>query len=429
MTERQFTTALAGGVDVVFDAAVADGVRTLKGEWISRALPGATATRIVNAVIEGAVELERASVPGALTFVDCRLERFTAQACRFSGPVYIFGSNVREIDVSGSFFERAFWLRDVECALLDVGATSFSERFAVDDSSIGRLLNDPHGPAAKRALPYALTPKSIAAAVRCRPRTAAVVASLVLHLVVSLFISLQRVRPAAESVSTVQRLVFERKPAPTPRPTTRPPLARHVAIVPRAPVVPARSAPRTTSLPHIASKSVLVPPAHSPPKELAKIVPRAAPERPRVLSDSRIAQIENGLRSAIASDRGRIDPLAGTTSAIAGPKHYTADAFSFGEGDRRHHGLCDPIKDWTQGDYDYYFVACNVRFSDGTFQRQAVPWPVRFPKRDDPFNGTAAGEKPLAMPLPGWRLPPGETVTPELREYARASGVDLDAAE
>ena len=220
MTERQFTTALAGGVDVVFDAAVADGVRTLKGEWISRALPRAAATRIVNAVIEGAVELERASVPGALTFVDCRLERFTARACRFSGPVYIFGSHVREIDVSGSFFERAFLLRDVECALLDVGATSFSERFAVDDSSIGRLLNDPHGPAAKRALPYALTPKSIAAAVRCRPRTAAVVASLVLHLVVSLFISLQRVRPAAESVSTVQRLVFERKPAPTPRPTT-----------------------------------------------------------------------------------------------------------------------------------------------------------------------------------------------------------------
>ncbi len=430
MTEGELASALAIGADVVFDAGAADGVRTVKGEWIARALPGAAATCIVNAIVEGAVEVERAHVRGPVTFVDCRFERFTARACTFEAPVHIFGSHLREIDVSGSLFERALWLRGVECASLDVGATSFSERFAVDESSIGRLLNDARGPHGKRAVRCDLSPKSIAAAVRRRPRTAAVVASLVLHLIVSFFISLQRVRPASESVSTVQRLVFERKPAPTPRPIRQRPVApRHVAVVTRAPVAPARRARRAMPLPHVASKPVLLPPAYHPPKELSKIVPRAAPERPRVLSDSRIAQIENGLRSAIASDRGRIDPLAGTTSAVAGPKHYTADAFNFGEGDRHHHGLCDPIKDWTEGDYDYYFVSCNVRFSDGTFQRQAVPWPVRFTKTSDPFNGTAAGEKPLAMPLPGWHLPPGETVTPELREYARANGVDLDAAE
>jgi hypothetical protein len=91
----------------------------------------------------------------------------------------------------------------------------------------------------------------------------------------------------------------------------------------------------------------------------------------------------------------------------------------------RHHGLCDPIKSWQQDGYNYYFVACNVRFSDGTYQRQPVPWPVRFKPSRDPFAGTFGGSEPLALPLPGWTLPAGETISKELREYAQDQGVTL----
>lgn len=156
------------------------------------------------------------------------------------------------------------------------------------------------------------------------------------------------------------------------------------------------------------------------PKELAK----PAPHAPATLDDARIAAITDRLRSEIASDAARrSSALAVPPEPIAAPRHDALDASNFLAGERSHHGLCDPIKNWTEDSYNYYFVSCNVRFSDGTYQRQAVPWPVRFPPADDPFIGTAKAEKPLAMPLPGWRLPPGESVTPELREYARDHGV------
>ena len=101
-------------------------------------------------------------------------------------------------------------------------------------------------------------------------------------------------------------------------------------------------------------------------------------------------------------------------------------ASTFQVGDSRHGGgLCDPVKSWTDRGFDYYFVSCNVHLTDGTFERQDVPWPVRFPPGDDPFNGTANSDRPLSMPLPGWTLAAGETISPQLREYAASHGVTL----
>lgn len=266
---------------------------------------------------------------------------------------------------------------------------------------------------------------------RRRRRTVAIVASLLVHLLAAILFIHHRTETATETVASSQRVIFERKivrrPKPTPRPTA-PPIVRvrPPIVVPPLPVPLPLARVRARPLP------VSHAPVRAPRKELAKIAPRAPAAVPRAratFDDARIAQITNDLRAAIASDVAhRPSAVAVAPAPLATPRHYALDASSFLSGDRTHHGLCDPIKNWVQDGYNYYFVACNVRFSDGTFQRQAVPWPVRFPPGNDPFARTASGEKPLAMPLPGWHLPEGESVTPELRAYAREHGVTLEGA-
>ena len=272
-------------------------------------------------------------------------------------------------------------------------------------------------------------PRTFARGIRRRRFVVAVVASLLLHIIAALLFIHQRTIPANETVATSERVTFDRKPkpAPPPRPTApptpRPVLHAEPIVVPQALPVPA-------PLARVRARPIPIAHPHAPPKELAKHAPHAPVTVPlprATLGDARIAQITNDLRADIASDLARRQAsLAVAPAPLATPHHYGLDAASFLSGDRRHHGLCDPIKDWQQDGFNYYFVACNVKFSDGTVQRQAVPWPVRFPPSNDPFAGTASGEKPLAMPLPGWHLPPGETVTPELRAYARDHGVTIE---
>ncbi|MBD5655507.1 MAG: hypothetical protein IAI50_10080 [Candidatus Eremiobacteraeota bacterium] len=218
-------------------------------------------------------------------------------------------------------------------------------------------------------------------------------------------------------------------------------VVKPVAVLPRKlpPRPPSRSAAPAH---HKPAPSALIARSRPVPHELAKVVPHATarPPKPREtgapntagstnarpqLSGARIAQMEEDLGKSIAHDREGIDPLHVPPGAPPQMKHYGTDYAAFTTGEREHHGLCDPIKDWTLDGYDYYYVACNVRFSDGSFERQDVPWPIRFDPHDDPFNGTSHGDEPLAMPLPGWHLPPGENVTVELREYAKSHGVDI----
>jgi hypothetical protein len=228
-------------------------------------------------------------------------------------------------------------------------------------------------------------------------------------------------RVVAEPVVVQPRVV--RRP---PRPQVR--VQRPVVAV--APAPPARA-------PHLAKHPL---PPHAAPRraELAKngggsptrsVPVEAVPgnvtaQRPQ-LSAQKLAQIEQDLQGDIDAERGAHGPLAVAPEPAPTMKRYAMDVGDLTTGELNHHGLCDPISDWKADGFDYYYVACNVRFSDGTVQRQDVPWPVRFPPGDDPFNGTSHRDEPLAMPLPGWHLPPGETVTVELREYAHDHGVEI----
>jgi len=266
-------------------------------------------------------------------------------------------------------------------------------------------------------------PRSFARLLRRRRRTIALVASLLLHIVAAFFFLHHHAEPPSETVATVERLSLDRKVAPTPKPIARPPAPPRLRSKPIA-------LPLPLPLPEPLAAPARIARVRAPRKELARPAPHARAAVPLArptLSDARIARITSDLRAAIASDvAGRGSPITVAAAPIAPPRHYALDASNFMQGDRRSHGLCDPVKNWEQDEFNYYYVACNVRFSDGTFQRQSVPWPVRFPRSDDPFAGSAKGDKPLAMPLPGWHLAAGETVTPELRAYARDHGVEID---
>ncbi len=243
-------------------------------------------------------------------------------------------------------------------------------------------------------------------------------------------------RERIEERSPTEVVTIEKRP-PTPPPIViRPP-----AVVPVPRVVPQQPAPAAVApaarAPRIAPETV-APKAIPRPAELAKkgAASHARPvEQPAQagvvashraqLSAQKIAQITQDLQGEIDADRGAHGALAVAPEPAPTMKHYATDLSDLTAGELNHHGLCDPTKDWRADGYDYYYVACNVRFSDGTMERQDVPWPVRFRPGDDPFAGTSHGSKPLAMPLPGWHLGPGETVTVELREYAHDHGVDL----
>jgi type IV secretory pathway VirB10-like protein len=222
-----------------------------------------------------------------------------------------------------------------------------------------------------------------------------------------------------EQILRIEKPVATPKPTPEPTPAPPPP-SRVITSVP-----PQQLAPRP-ELEKIVPKATPQP-LHADNGTVKK-APRAKVHAP-ALSDQRIAQIQSDLSSAIAQDRNGLNPL-GHVPAGAPPemKRYDMDfgAVAAGTTGIRHaHGMCDPVQSWKDDGWDYYYVACNVHLSDGSFERQGVPWPVRFNPRDDPFNGTARDDIPLSMPLPGWHLGEGQTISSELREYAREHGVEI----
>ncbi len=239
-------------------------------------------------------------------------------------------------------------------------------------------------------------------------------------------------QPRAAAPARLAVVPPPRAVVPPPRAVVPPPRAiapPHPAVVPPLRVIVPQHVPRrVVSVPRQAAPPVPAPVATSPPVFARGT--RPSPQRPgrNRLSGAQIASIQNDLATSIAQDRAAIDPIhVDHPAPLATPKDYGATYTAFddvGEG-KRGHGLCDPITNWVADGFDYYYVVCNVRSSDGSSHRENVPWPVRFPPDDNPFVGTAKGSVPLAMPLPGWHESSNTEISEELRSYAKDHGVSL----
>jgi hypothetical protein len=306
----------------------------------------------------------------------------------------------------------------------------------------------------------------------------ALVLSVLVHLVLALFYvsasgllsKLHLIPPPKPpdqqvvSISSSRKLEKRPKPKPVPQPVrmTRPPpppppqvvqpVPRRVAQVPAgAPPVPSKQRhelskaapsappepPRTIKAkePSDTPTAPASPPPSSPPKQQVALAEHPTPSekttkqnptRSSRMSEQQIAAVERDLSKTIAQAKADTNPLAVSQQQDDGaPKHYAIQMLGAMAKFRGYQGLCDPIKDWEADGYNYYYVACNVAFTDGTLQRQPVPWPVRFKANADPFNGTLRQSQPLSGPLPGWVLPPGTPISKELLLYARQHGANL----
>lgn len=243
-------------------------------------------------------------------------------------------------------------------------------------------------------------------------------------------------RAAPESVPVPQQ-VAQQPAAAVPLPAKQ----RHelAKTLPTAPPAPPKTvkAERESETPTAPPTTQTPPPVHVPKHVALAETPGSAeqPQRPQKstsashFSEQQLAQIQSDLSQTIVHARSAENPLyVPHPQPPAAPKHYNFSMSGVPGDMRSAQGLCEPIKSWNEGPWDYYYMSCNVALSDGTSRVEPVPWPVRWPSNHDPYNGTwhmRSGSTPLAGPLPGWQLPPGTPISPELLQYARSLGAQI----
>jgi hypothetical protein len=268
-------------------------------------------------------------------------------------------------------------------------------------------------------------------------------------------------------VTTSQSIRIEKRahpvPVPRPRPKTQPavrqpnaPTRASVAVQPHQLVAPTIPKPQLNPpLPHalheLAKAAPKAPPnppktvkatepphpvptqaATAEPRRVALVQPnspahRAVPANRAQLSQAELAHIGADLQKTVEELHAESNPLAvRSTSPPSANKRYHVQMSAFAGELRGAQGTCYPIKSWVVGSYDYYYETCDVQFDDGRFQAQPVPWPIRYARGHDLYHGDlGATTVPLPPPQPGWKLPPGEPVSDELRRYAHDNGVDI----
>jgi hypothetical protein len=133
-----------------------------------------------------------------------------------------------------------------------------------------------------------------------------------------------------------------------------------------------------------------------------------------LLSQAQLATIGQDLQKTLTELRREDDPLAvRSTAAPAAPKRIRVQMLGADSGLKHGQGIYYPIKSWSADGFNYYYCAYQFVYADGIVETGGVPWPVRFPPAHDPFVHPEIGERgeaPLAGPLPGWKLPPGEKI-------------------
>lgn len=190
-------------------------------------------------------------------------------------------------------------------------------------------------------------------------------------------------------------------------------IKHHVRPKPPAPSIPRPRVPQPPK-----AEPARRPP---PPRELAKITPRAhrpIPPRSRphraVLSAAAIAEQEQQFSKTIAEARQAENPV--TSAARAEPSPQTMKAYRMNVAgqlgiDHAAQGILEPVRSWREGPYDYYYVSYSVQYPDGSLEHGIVPWPIRYLRASDPFTH-GIHHLPLPVPMLDFQLPPGTPLHP-----------------
>jgi hypothetical protein len=166
------------------------------------------------------------------------------------------------------------------------------------------------------------------------------------------------------------------------------------------------------------------------PEAVTRPEPQRPPDRPAHaahFSDAQLAQIQSDLAKTIVRARIENNPLSNVSRPVAVPAAYHRSAIDFAAlagSMREAQGLCDPIRSWQDGGWDYYYAMCTIEEPDGSVARKAMPWPVRWRPANDPWNGyNRIGTGPMPLPPPGWQ--PSGRVDPDFIPYLRKNGYPI----
>jgi hypothetical protein len=196
------------------------------------------------------------------------------------------------------------------------------------------------------------------------------------------------------------------------------------------------TAPPATPKPERAAST---PRPQAPPQTVAEIqhpeavtqpAPPRHPERSSrsaQFSEAQLEQIQHDLAKTIVQARVENNPLSNVQKPVTIPAavHRSAIDFAALAGDMREaQGLCDPIRGWQADGWDYYYATCTIEEPDGSIARKAMPWPVRWRPRYDPWTGYARiATGPMPLPPPGWR--PTGPIDPDFIPYLRKNGYPI----
>jgi len=228
--------------------------------------------------------------------------------------------------------------------------------------------------------------------------------------------------------------------ARTPVPQALPRLKHELAkLVPQATPEPPKTTTATEDAPPATAPPETAPPTTPEPEKAVAALQRPEtvtqpapqrpdrPTRPGQFSEAQLAQIQRDLAKTIVQARVENNPLSNVSRPVTLPAAYHRSAIDFSAlaGNMREaQGLCDPIKSWQADGWDYYYATCTIQEPDGTIARKAMPWPVRWRPRNDPWIGyNRLPSGPMPLPPPGWQ--PAGPIDPDFIPYLRKNGFPI----
>ena len=205
----------------------------------------------------------------------------------------------------------------------------------------------------------------------------------------------------------------------------------------------APSQPARTTHAKTVSKTPTAPPRTPEPKKVVAALPQphpvtqqrqeTQPQRPARLSEQQIAQIESDLAKTIAQSRADTSTLSTVSHPRLPPAATKRQPIDMSGIDAMLGGVqaaCYPVRSWRAQGFNYYYVSCRAVHADGLVREEAVPWPVRFRPRVDPYDPyddtlSPQAKVPLQQPLPDWQPQPGMRIDPDLVDYLHQLGYHI----
>jgi hypothetical protein len=191
----------------------------------------------------------------------------------------------------------------------------------------------------------------------------------------------QPVRPARPQPRRVAVVV-----TPAPVPTIAPPPTVRPTVEPTRVPTPHPVAHATIHLPR---------PAPTVPQRVA----------PNALSPQQIAALNSQFQRTIAQAQGAVTNVAQQNAPPTARRRYdmvmagTQRDLLTAQG--QCYGTAPPL---VTGMTIQYYLACEMVYSDGYTEHAVIPWPMRFPRNDDPIVQQRVFHP--SVPLPGYVPPP-----------------------